>query len=209
MAAMRPLTPLEEAQILAALKQPRDRLLFSFGGTTGFRVGELVSACVGQVWRAGRGVLDEITICRRCLKGGKSAFRRGVTSRSVPLHPQLKAAIGAYLQVRFGSEPDPDAMLFPSRKGGGAITPGQAWWVLRAAAAGLANPARVGPHSLRKTNAADIFQKSEHNLVLTQRALGHASINTTISYLAPSQDAISQAILGLGEGPAPQLSAIA
>ena len=196
MATMRPLLREEEIKLLAELKTPRDKLLFQFGCYTGFRIGELVSITIGQVWRSDHGVVHEVTIARRSMKGGKGSLRRRIFSRSVPLHSELRNAIGRYLKSRFGeSEPDPTEMLFTSRKGG-AIAPSHAWSIFQNAAAVLENSSRVGPHSLRKTFAQDIFRQTR-DLVVTQRALGHSDIGTTISYLTPSRAAVDQAILGL------------
>jgi integrase len=198
---MRCLAPEEEAQILEKLRSTRDRLLFLLGRYTGFRVGEMVSLRVADVWHTGFGVAAEITVARAHMKGGAGVNRRRTRNRTVPMHPDLRQAIAEFLRERFPfSEPDHSAPLFPSRKGG-AITPGHVWATLKAAAAGLENPDRVGPHSLRKTFAHSVYDVTGHDLVITQQAPGHASVTTTIAYLTPTRSAVESAILNAGNRP--------
>ena len=199
MSAARPLLPDEEIKLLAALDRRRDQVLFLFGRLTGFRITELLSVRVGDIWDLA-GVRSEITLSRQRLKGGHGVQRRRVRSRTVPLNPRLRGALQTYLDERFaGEEPSPGTFLFASRTGENRpISRVQAYRILKAAAAATGRPERVATHSLRKTFAQDVFERSGHNLVLTQRALGHSSVMTTARYVSPDEDAISAAILGLG-----------
>jgi len=199
MATARHLLPDEEVKLLSALDRRRDQVLFLFGRLTGFRITELLSVRVGDIWDLA-GVRSEITLSRQRLKGGQGVQRRRVRSRTVPLNPRLRAALQTYLDERFaGAEPAPDAFLFASRTGENRpISRVQAYRILKAAAAATGRPERVATHSLRKTFAHDVFERSGHNLVLTQRALGHSSVMTTARYVSPDEEAISAAILGLG-----------
>jgi len=199
MAGARPLLPEEEVQLLGALDRRRDQVLFLFGRLTGFRITELLSVRVGDIWDVA-GVRSEITLSRHRLKGGQGVQRRRVCSRTVPLNPQLRAALQTYLDERFeGAEPVADAFLFASRIGENRpISRVQAYRILKSAAAATGRPERVATHSLRKTFAHDVFARSGHDLVLTQRALGHSSVMTTARYVSPDEGAVSAAILGLG-----------
>ncbi len=199
MSAARPLLPDEEIKLLAALDPRRDQVLFLFGRLTGFRITELLSIRVGDIWDLA-GVRSEITLSRQRLKGGHGVQLRRVRSRTVPLNPRLRAALQTYLDERFaGTEPAPDAFLFASRTGENRpISRVQAYRILKAAAAATGRPERVATHSLRKTFAQVDFARSGHNLVLTQRALGHSSVMTTARYVSPDEEAISATILGLG-----------
>lgn len=199
MASARPLRPDEEPKLLGALDRLRDQLLFLFGRFTGFRIMELLSIRLGDVWTEA-GPAAELTLARRQLKGGQGAARRRVRSRTVPLHPQLRAALQTYVAERFGAEPPPpDAILFVSRIGQNRpISRVWAYRVLKAAAEATGRPERVATHSLRKTFAQDVFARSGHNLVLTQRALGHSSVLTTSRYVAPDEEEVTGTILSLG-----------
>jgi integrase len=56
-------------------------------------------------------------------------------------------------------------------------------------------PGVLATHSLRKTFAARVFERSGRNLLLTQRALGHASVASTASYLATAEREVAEVIL--------------
>ncbi len=198
MCATRPLNRSEQAEIAAALERIRDRLLFLLGVHSGFRIHELLSARVGDVWKENRPA-TELTIARRQLKGGASASARRIRSRTTPLHPTVQAAIRVYVQERFGAQPvRPDEFLFKSRKGPNtAITPRHAWRIIKEAARAAGFPERVATHSMRKTFARAIYDRSGHDLILTQRALDHRSVVTTSRYLESTADDVAAAILGL------------
>ena len=206
MCATRSLNRNEQAEITAALERARDRLLFLLGLHSGFRVHELLSVRVGDVWKENRPA-NEITVARRQLKGGASASARRIRSRTTPLHPAVQAAIRTYVQERFGAEPvRTDEFLFKSRKGPNtAITPRHAWRIIKAAAREAGFPDRVGTHSMRKTFARTIYDRSGHDLILTQRALDHRSVVTTSRYLESTADDVAAAILGI-DGPTPAWS---
>lgn len=204
MCATRSLNRSEQAEITAALDHARDRLLFLLGVHSGFRIHELLSARVCDVWTENRPA-TELTIARRQLKGGTSARARRVRSRTTPLHPSVQAAIRVYVQERFGASPvRADEFLFKSRKGPNmAITPRHAWRIIKAAARAAGFPDRVGTHSMRKTFARAIYDRSGHDLILTQRALDHRSVMTTSRYLESTADDVASAILGI-DGPTPE-----
>ena len=149
MAAARPLLPDEEIKLLAALDRRRDQVLFLIGRYTGFRITELLSIRVRDVWdRAG--VLSEITLSRQRLKGGQGVQRRRVRSRTVPLSPRLRAALQTFLDERFeGTAPAPDDFLFASRIGENRpISRVQAYRILKSAAVAIGRPERIATHSL-------------------------------------------------------------
>ena len=66
---MRSLTEHEQAEIASALAMGRDRLLFLFGIYTGFRIHELLSIRLQDVWRDYKAA-PAVTVARRRLKGG-------------------------------------------------------------------------------------------------------------------------------------------
>lgn len=49
-------------------------------------------------------------------------------------------------------------------------------------------PVKKKPHCLRHTFAKNIFERSDYNLVLTQKSMGHSNIATTSIYLQIHQD---------------------
>jgi integrase len=205
MAGTRPLTRDQETAVRAALMDfsPRDAALIELMLGSGYRVGEIVSLALGDVWSAGR-VRARVTVRRAAMKGGRSPWKRSVTARSVVLNPRVQAALEAYLFSRFGSAgpADVEAPLFPSRSGGGHLT---RWRVneivhevLAAAGVDATGCGEFGSHSLRKTFCLRVFQASGNNLALTRVAMSHTSIQTTQAYLPIAAEEVDKVVMELG-----------
>lgn len=178
----------------AAVGSPRDRLLLVLGCATGYRIQELLSLTVGQVWD-GVDVAREVTIARRALKGGHGAYRRAVRSRRVVLSEAARTAIREHLTaIGMG---DPGRFLFATgRSREGAMNRSQAFRVLVGAceAVGI-DSTRISTHSLRKTFVARIYAASGRDLIKTQRALGHCSPITTARYLETDSADLDRLVL--------------
>ncbi len=185
---------------MAALDRMRDRVLFVTGLYTGFRISEILSLRVADVWKNGEPAMV-ITVSRRQLKGGTGPYATRLQSRSVAMHPALRAAVATYLDQRFGGAPSGEEYLFRSRKGANQpIRPGQAWHVIKQAAGRVGTADRVATHSLRKSFAQSIYASTGHDIVVTQRALGHRSIMTTARYLDTSEPEVCAAVMAI-DGP--------
>jgi integrase len=169
----------------------RDQALFLLGVKSGFRISELLSLTVGDVWQHGQFV-ERVAVQRRYMKGK-------VQSRSVPLHSEAKGALAAWLmEMNRQGDVSPDTYLFPSRKGlNRPLRPGQARHILRQAyaACGLTGP--LSSHTLRKTFGQRFYEKSGRDLLKTQRAMGHKSPASTIAYLNLDERDIDELILVL------------
>jgi integrase/recombinase XerD len=63
----------------------------------------------------------------------------------------------------------------------------------KAQAAGIAEADRVTPHVLRHTFATDLLRETK-NIRLTQKALGHANLATTMIYTHVADDELEQAL---------------
>jgi integrase len=192
MKGCRPFTDDEIDSIAAALAHPRDRALFLVGIHTGFRISELLAIRLGDVVRNGR-VVDVVAVAKRNTKGKRSG-------RSVPLHRRAKAAIEEWVDAIDPNGKRPaDTFLFKSRQGGNRpITRQQFRAVLDAAyqQVGIVTaPGVLATHAMRKSFAARVYERSEKNLLLTQKALGHASVASTASYLATAELEVTDVIL--------------
>ena len=193
----RPFTDFEYSllcQYFAEKNRTRDRLLLVLGCATGFRIRELVSLTVAQAWD-GEGVVREITIQRRALKGGRGPRRHAVRNRRVPLSEAARAAIRDHL-ARVGTD-DPSRALFATgRSGGAGMSRSQSFRILVEAceACGI-DAARISTHSLRKTFANKVFAASGHDLIRTQRVMGHTSPATTAKYLETDQGELDRLVL--------------
>ena len=181
----RPFTHSESSTIaayFAAGGRTRDQLLLVLGSGTGYRISELLSLRVGDVWRDGE-VVHEVVIARRFLKGGHGVHCRSVRGRRVVLSEPVRAALRAHLAV-IGTA-NPNLALFTSAKAKGEpLGRSMVFRILRGACAacGISN-ARVSTHSLRKTFVARVYLASGHDLIATQRIVGHTSPTTTARYL--------------------------
>jgi integrase len=166
-----------------------DKALFLLGVKSGFRISELLSLCVGDVSQHGR-LVDRVTVPRRHMKNQREG-------RTVLLHPEAKAALAAWL-LTLRQEPSSTAQTytFRSRKGGNRpISKVQAWRILHEAVTTNEITGKVGTHAMRKTFANQVYHQLNHDLVKTQRAMGHKNIHSTVAYLSFVEDEIDQAIL--------------
>lgn len=189
MIGCRPLSKSEVKKVERNLFILRDRCLFVLGVRSGFRVSELLSLRIKDVYANG-GVLDMAKVARKNTKGR-------VMSRSVPLHPEARAVLKAHIKQMIAQRESEDAYLFKSRKGGNRpIGREQAWRILNYAYRKSGLTGSTGTHSMRKTFAKRVYDKSKKNVFLTQKALGHRDINSTISYLSFDEDEVRKLILG-------------
>lgn len=186
MAGTRPLSKQEIDQVLSLLKTQRDKTLFILGLKSGFRISELLSIRVKDIIQNNR-VVDKIRVTRSNMKANRT--------RDVILHPLAKEYI---LNLIHQDKLESHHYLFKSRKGDNkAITREQAWNILREAfdKAHLTGP--LGTHSLRKTFSVSVHKALGNDLLATQKALGHSSINSTIAYLPINEEEVDNAILNL------------
>jgi integrase len=92
----------------------------------------------------------------------------------------------------------PQTYVFRSRKGQNrAISPVQAWRILHEAVRTNELPGKIGTHAMRKTFANRIYQRSNHDLIRTQQAMGHKHVNSTQHYLSFLQEDIDALMLAI------------
>lgn len=169
-----------EIGLVANILSPRDRLLFLIGIKTGFRLTELLSIRIQDVYKHGQ-VVSELAI-----KASKTdEYRR------VPLHPLVREEIAKYLPFRLSKG---GYFLFLG-EGLNPLSRSQAWNVLKRASDLLKLQGKVATHSMRKSFAVNVYKRLGYDLVRTQKALGHKSILSTIAYLPADQEEINEAIL--------------
>ena len=173
----------------------RDRCYFEMALQMGLRVSEMLSIRVGQVYQYGR-VVDEVSIARQHMKGGKAGKASG---RTLPIFEPTKPHILAWLQrlaallkVADVKALDPALPLFMSRVRNPdgsrrAIARETAWRIIKAIARDNELPGAVGTHSTRKTLARKAMQWS-NDIRVVQRILGHRSLSSTEAYLKSLTD---------------------
>jgi len=59
------------------------------------------------------------------------------------------------------------------------------WWKLLRRRAGIPPGQSLTPHDLRRTTAALVFEKTQHDIRAVQALLGHRSLSSTLRYLGP------------------------
>jgi len=181
----------------ASQNRTRDRALLVLGCGTGYRIQELLGLTVSQVWD-GTDVPHEITIARRDLKGGKGAYKRSVRGRRVPLSEPVRSAIRDHLAAIGTGEPGRFFFATGRSQGGHGMNRSQAFRVLvRACIACGFDPTRVSTHSLRKTFVGRVYAASGHDLIKTQRLVGHSSPVTTARYLETDSADLDRLVLTL------------
>ncbi len=180
-------------------------MLLIVGAHVGFRITELLTWTLGQILGPDGAIRNEVTVTRALLKGGSGKRKRSVQSRRVVLNERARAAIRDYL-ASLGHVPPPNQFLFLSREGGNRpLHRAQAHRILKgvAEACGL-DPLRISTHSLRKTFVRAVYDASGHDLVRTQRIVGHRSPLVTARYLETTESELDEVVLGLGaRAPAP------
>jgi integrase len=194
MKGCRPLTEAEVELMQASFGGTygaRDRALFLLGVKSGFRISELLSLRLGDVWQHAR-LVDRVTVQRRHMKNKQE-------SRTVLLHPDAKDALATWLlTLRQTPGCTPQTYVFRSRKGQNrAISQVQAWRILHEAVRTNELPGKVGTHAMRKTFANRIYQQSNRDLIRTQQAMGHKHVNSTQHYLSFLQEDIDALILAI------------
>ena len=205
----RALTPSEILRLAQALEtqhRHRDRLFLLLAVTTGFRVSELLTLRFNQLTTNGQDVAKEITIARRSLKGGHGLRAKSVRSRRVPLNETARSAVTAYLAT-LTLAPTGDTFVFASRNGDNRpINRRRAHSIMKTLAreAGL-DASRVGCHSTRKTYARGLYEASGHDLIKTQRLMGHTNPMTTARYLDTTEAELDTLVLGFNPLSAPVL----
>jgi integrase len=203
---MRGCRPLTDAEVSLVAKSfggtfaARNRALFIVGHRTGFRISELLSLHVGDVMQHGK-ILDQIGVQRRHMKGGKAGKTSG---RTVKLHPEARAALSVWLEIsgkRLKDDLDPATPVFCSRVKDPttglkrAVSREQAWRILKEAFSANELQGKLGTHAMRKTFCNRVYEHLNHDLVKTQRAMGHANVNSTVQYLSFREEEIDAAIL--------------
>jgi integrase len=169
----------------------RDAALFLLGIKSGFRISELLSLKVGDILQAGR-MVERVSVARRNMK-------KRVEGRTVLLHPEAREALADWFHDLAGEEKlTAETYVFRSRKGENRpVSRVHAWRVLHQAFADSDLTGKLGTHSMRKTFANKVYDALGHDLIKTQRALGHKSISSTACYLSFREEDIDRAILAM------------
>lgn len=172
---MNEVQPIRNARDINRMKKAlhgRDLLLFTLGINTALRISDLLRLTAADV--------DGEYITLREVKTGKA--------KRVKINATARKAIRDLAPA--------DGPLFPSRKGGKAISRVQAYRVLNEAAQRAGLNIEIGTHTLRKTAGYHTYNKTG-NIALVMRLLNHSSERETLRYIGLDSDAIDDAYMAL------------
>jgi site-specific recombinase XerD len=193
MKGSRPLNRKSVKHLLSVTDSIREKTLLTLGFCTGYRISELLSLKVSDVSTNGA-IHSHVTV--------KAANTKTKTTRSVLLNSDAKKALTLLLEwLKSKGLTNAATPLFLSQKrtiNGAlkAISRQQAHDILKALFAKIGEFGNVSTHTLRKTFASRIWEATKQ-LPLVQIALGHKSINSTVSYLDFGNDDVDNAIMGI------------
>jgi integrase len=203
MIGCRPLSRDEFALVMRAFRgryELRNRALFVLGTTTGFRISELLSLSIRDVWRHGR-LSESVRVRRRNVK-------KKTAGRIIALSPLAKR----HLELLLGSLSlqgalVPEEPLFASRKHSAgpqtldtpqapkALSRVQAYRILRDAFERCELDIDIpGTHVMRKTFAQEVYIGFGGDIFKTQKALGHENPGSTVAYLSFNEAELTQVI---------------
>lgn len=183
----------------------RNRCYIEVALQTGYRVSELLSLQVGDVWDHEAGLVrSQVTVERRHMKGGKGAKKRSTCARTVELNDRAQLAITRFIEHRTqqhgGKPPPPDAPLFPSRVHGKPLARWAANQIVHQAVvkAGVKDQRRIGTHTLRKSFARRVYHELRGDILATAAVMGHRYVTTTQRYLEANTSRVAYALRRLG-----------
>jgi integrase len=140
---------------------------------------ETASLKVKDVW-TGSQLKDRVQV-------RKTAMKRGVGRRPIPLHSELKQALLVWLmQLGQSGLLKPDTPLWLSRKHVSkmyGLSRETLWRVIKGIAMKAGIQGHIGCHSFRKVLALRAWELSGHNILQVQALLGHTQVSSTQVYL--------------------------
>jgi site-specific recombinase XerD len=185
MRGSRPLTQLEVDNVTTHLRYGRNgnrnAAFFTVGLMTGFRVSELCSIDLGDVFQHGS-IPRALTVHRANMKGQREG-------RTIVLNKKARGAIQAWLDER-GTEPGP----LWNYGDGKRITRHAVHRFLTRAFAYIGLTGKLGTHCMRKTFAERMYELLDADLINLQKALGHKWVTSTSQYLSFKEEVINDAL---------------
>ena len=164
---VQPIKSMRDINRMRKAMHGRDLLLFNLGINTALRISDLLTLTAEDV------ACDYITL------------REGKTKKA----KRIKINAAARDSIR--KLAPKEGPLFPSRRGGKAISRVQAYRVLNAAAERAGVNIEIGCHSLRKT-AGYFTYKRTGDIAQVMRMLNHSSERDTLKYIGITQETIDE-----------------
>ena len=176
----------------------RNRALFVLGLNTGFRISELLSLNLGDVYQ--KQINDRVTVKRRNIKGK-------IAGRTIALNQITKSTLQPYVQSLLDAqEPLDRPLFFVVYRGKQRMTRKQAWRILQDAFEIAHLQGNLGTHTMRKTFARVMYAALNFRIEKLQRLLGHKWLNSTVSYIDDLDNGLDEAVLTHQVGQITQIS---
>lgn len=165
-----------ETNLIKAALPEKYRCIFTLGVQTGLRVSEMLSLRRYNLIDSLGNIRPRLTVERKHVKG-KGA------SRNIPLSQESIEALSLHLKTIQGDR----VFQFTRKCYNEALK--------KAATKVGVEPQGISSHTTRKTFAHKVYSKSEKDIHLTARALGHKSIAATIHYLSVGEEQLDKIFL--------------
>jgi integrase len=188
----------ERIKVVEYLEQKNDLkmlALFYIALNSGFRVSELMSLTVSDIYNNDRNESMEAVSVKKCNTKGK------ISGRNADISEETQRVVMEYIQNNLKMRDDfsTNLPLFPSRKkdkDGNIknISRNQAWKLM----CEIFREAGVdfnGMHGFRKSLAKDIYEETK-DVMEVKSSLGHASLESTQNYLASFSSDKKKSIVG-------------
>lgn len=174
----------------------RNRCLFTVMLATGLRACEAYRLRIRDVYQHGN-VLPAMTLQKRYSKCKQ-------TSTIIPLNQSAQEALREWIGWSGAWQQSPDTWLFPPSVSPRGSEADYAWGrhikynAIRKVLAKILEECRisqnVASHSFRKTFAKTMYLALDKDILATQHAMRHASVTSTLAYLAVNEDRVQRAI---------------
>ena len=171
-------------RILERKGNKRDPLLLKFGLNTGLRINDILRMKVKYLFNSD-GTLKEYLD----LFESKTIKRRNRLLKQIKLNSVIRPELESYVKF-YGLEAD-DWIFFSLRNPANPLDRSRAYSILRASAE-QSGVSKFGTHSMRKTLAYNIYNKTK-DLALVMRILNHSDPDYTLRYIGIVQDNLDEA----------------
>ena len=198
--ACRSLSVEEVAAVATALSKmrngERNKALFLLGVTTGYRISELLSLRMRDVWDED-GIRPTVTVSKRNIK-------RKTKGRTMVITDLAAEAILAWLRKAFATWGiTPSEYLF-SKQSGAPISYQEAWRIIKLGFRRAGIRGAVSTHSMRKTFVSMSREYAVNHpsvgdpLLFAKDMAGHVNVNSTARYLeSATQESKSECVTAI------------
>ncbi len=167
----------------------RNKTIFLMGLYTGFRISELLSLKIKDVFSFNK-ISDYCSLQKKNTK-------KKVAGRITKLNDKAKTILQNYFEYYRLDLKDPDDALFFSSRDGRKLCSRRFQDVLAQCFHNLELNGKLGTHSLRKTFAKRVYDGVDGSLLELKQALGHSNIDSTAKYVAFNNEKLNDVVNAL------------